>query len=197
MNEATGSGPNPVRRSRPEDLLAWVAGYAIELSHVGGGPLRRMAVTCEGTTVEVEWAPPGRTTVPVPPGRIGSNGDGAHHERNGGEPRAGGRHERGAGAPATDGGPDDDDGKDDGGKFVVASPMVGTFYRAPEPGAAPYVEVGDTVEAGQQVGIVEAMKLMNPILAERPGRVAEVVADDGSPVEYDQPLIVLVPSDGQ
>jgi acetyl-CoA carboxylase biotin carboxyl carrier protein len=58
------------------------------------------------------------------------------------------------------------------------------------------VEVGDLVEAGQQVGIVEAMKLMNPILAERPGRVAEIVADDGSPVEYDQPLIVLVPSDG-
>ncbi|MEV5414167.1 acetyl-CoA carboxylase biotin carboxyl carrier protein [Thermopolyspora sp. NPDC052614] len=186
MTEATGSGPNPVSRSRPEDLLAWVAGYAVELNHVGGGPLRRMAVTCGGTTVEVEWAPPPeRAGVPVSPGRVSANGDGG---RNGGDPRRGGRHERGDHF---------DHFKDGEATFVVASPMVGTFYRAPEPGAAPYVEVGDTVEAGQQVGIVEAMKLMNPIVAERPGRVVEVIADDGSPVEYDQPLIVLVPCDGQ
>jgi acetyl-CoA carboxylase biotin carboxyl carrier protein len=82
--------------------------------------------------------------------------------------------------------PDDD-------VVVVTSPIVGTFYRAPEPGAANFVEVGDLVEAGQPVGIVEAMKLMNHIVAERSGVVAEVLVANGKPVEFEQPLIVLQP----
>ncbi|HEY9521976.1 MAG TPA: acetyl-CoA carboxylase biotin carboxyl carrier protein [Thermopolyspora sp.] len=77
--------------------------------------------------------------------------------------------------------------------IVVLSPMVGTFYRSPEPGAAPFVEVGDVIEVGQQVGIVEAMKLMNPIQAEHAGRVSEILATDGAPVEYGEPLIALMP----
>ncbi|AJT61720.1 Biotin carboxyl carrier protein of acetyl-CoA carboxylase [Streptomyces lydicus] len=76
---------------------------------------------------------------------------------------------------------------------TVAAPVVGTFYRAPEPGARPFVEVGSEVEAGQQIGIVEAMKLMNPILAEAAGTVVQVVADDAEPVEYGQPLLLLRP----
>ena len=72
--------------------------------------------------------------------------------------------------------------------------MVGTFYRAPEPGAAPFVTVGDLVRPGQVVGIVEAMKLMNEVTAERAGRVTEVLVDDGRPVEYDQPLVALDPA---
>ncbi|MBM0239936.1 acetyl-CoA carboxylase biotin carboxyl carrier protein [Micromonospora sp. ATA32] len=77
---------------------------------------------------------------------------------------------------------------------TVRSPMVGTFYRAPEPGAAPFVAVGDLVRPGQVVGIVEAMKLMNEVTADRAGRVAEVLVDDGKPVEYDQPLVRLEPA---
>jgi len=77
----------------------------------------------------------------------------------------------------------------------VRSPLVGTFYHAPGPGAAPFVAVGDTVEAGQQVGIVEAMKLMNPVEAPCRGRVVEVVAADGESVEYDQPLLSLAPAE--
>ncbi len=73
----------------------------------------------------------------------------------------------------------------------VRAPTVGTFYRSPEPGAPPFVRVGDRVQAGQQVGILEAMKLMNAIVATEAGRVAEILVQDGTPVEYDQPLIVL------
>ena len=79
---------------------------------------------------------------------------------------------------------------------LVTAPMVGTFYRAHEPGAPPFVEVGDLVEPGQQVGIIEAMKLMNAVQADRGGRVREIVAADGSPVQYEEPLLALVPGDG-
>ncbi|GAA2208730.1 hypothetical protein GCM10009850_041880 [Nonomuraea monospora] len=75
----------------------------------------------------------------------------------------------------------------------VCAPMVGTFYWAPEPGAAPFVAVGDTVEKGQQVGIVEAMKLMNPIEADVSGEVVEILVPDGTPVEYGQKLIAVAP----
>ncbi|MFI6294215.1 acetyl-CoA carboxylase biotin carboxyl carrier protein [Nonomuraea sp. NPDC050790] len=83
----------------------------------------------------------------------------------------------------------------DDGHIQVRAPLVGTFYRAPEPGAAPYVSVGDTVEVGQQIGIVESMKLMNPIVAEAPGRVVDIPVADAAPVEYDQPLVVIAPGD--
>lgn len=73
----------------------------------------------------------------------------------------------------------------------ITAPLVGTFYRAPGPGEAPFVEVGDVVAEGQQVGIIEAMKLMNPVEAAQPGTVAEVLVEDGEMVEYSQPLIVL------
>ncbi|MFI7575578.1 acetyl-CoA carboxylase biotin carboxyl carrier protein [Micromonospora sp. NPDC049497] len=79
-------------------------------------------------------------------------------------------------------------------RLAVRSPIVGTFYRAPEPGAAPFVAVGDVIRPGQVVGIVEAMKLMNEVTADRAGRVVEVLADDGQPVEYDQPLLALDPA---
>ncbi|NUU24208.1 MAG: hypothetical protein HOV68_22295 [Streptomycetaceae bacterium] len=71
--------------------------------------------------------------------------------------------------------------------------MVGTFYQAPDAGARPFVGVGDVVQPGQTVGILEVMKLMNPITAEVGGRVVEMLVDDAQPVEYDQPLIALEP----
>ncbi|GAA3472037.1 acetyl-CoA carboxylase biotin carboxyl carrier protein [Nonomuraea roseola] len=72
---------------------------------------------------------------------------------------------------------------------AVTAPLVGTFYHAPEPGAAPYVRVGDRVRAGQTVGVVEAMKLMNQVVAEQEGEVVEVVAGNAEPVEYGQALV--------
>ncbi|WP_308301995.1 biotin/lipoyl-containing protein [Frankia sp. AgKG'84/4] len=82
------------------------------------------------------------------------------------------------------------------GTFTVGSPSVGVFYRAAEPGKAPFVTEGDVVRAGQQVGIVEAMKLMIPIEADRAGRIVRILAEDTAPIEHDQPLFVLAPVDG-
>ncbi|MFE9189881.1 acetyl-CoA carboxylase biotin carboxyl carrier protein [Micromonospora sp. NPDC007208] len=80
------------------------------------------------------------------------------------------------------------------GRPAVRAPIVGTFYRAPEPGARPFVAVGDLVRPGQPVAIVEAMKLMNEVTADRAGRVAAILVEDGQPVEYDQPLVELDPA---
>jgi len=73
----------------------------------------------------------------------------------------------------------------------VKSPMVGTFYRSPAPGARPFVEVGQQVKATDVVCIVEAMKMMNQIEAGRAGVVEAILVEDGQPVEYDQPLIII------
>ena len=74
---------------------------------------------------------------------------------------------------------------------VVKSPMVGTFYRAASPGAKPFVEVGDEVKAGDALCIIEAMKLMNEIEADRAGVVKAILVENGQPVEYGQPLVVI------
>ncbi|MBU6298145.1 MAG: acetyl-CoA carboxylase biotin carboxyl carrier protein [Alphaproteobacteria bacterium] len=74
---------------------------------------------------------------------------------------------------------------------AVASPMVGTVYVAPEPGKPPFVKVGDTVQEGDTLLIVEAMKTMNPILSPRSGKVAEICVHDAEPVEFGQTLLVI------
>ncbi len=80
-----------------------------------------------------------------------------------------------------------------GRRVVIKSPMVGTFYRAPAPDAPPFVEVGQEVEVGQVLCILEAMKLMNEIKSEASGRVVEILVEGGDPVEYGQPLFALEP----
>ena len=74
---------------------------------------------------------------------------------------------------------------------VVRSPMVGTFYMAPAPDKPPFVTVGQTVKAGDTLGIIEAMKMFNPIEAEVSGTVLKICAESGQPVEFDQPLFVI------
>jgi len=74
---------------------------------------------------------------------------------------------------------------------LVRSPMVGTFYRATSPGAKPFIEVGDAVQVGDTLCIIEAMKLMNEIEADKAGVVKQVLAENGQPVEYGQPLVVI------
>jgi acetyl-CoA carboxylase biotin carboxyl carrier protein len=74
---------------------------------------------------------------------------------------------------------------------VVNSPMVGTVYMQAQPGADPFVKVGDTVQAGQTMMIIEAMKTMNPIPAPKSGRVVEIIVADGQPVEFGEPLAVI------
>jgi len=74
---------------------------------------------------------------------------------------------------------------------IVKSPMVGTFYRAGSPGAKPFVEVGDTVEAGQTICVIEAMKLMNEIEADKNGVIKAIMVENGQPVEYGESLMMI------
>ncbi len=75
---------------------------------------------------------------------------------------------------------------------VVRSPMVGTYYGAPAPGAKPFVSVGQSVKQGDVLCIVEAMKMMNHIEADRAGTIGAILATDGQPVEFDQPMVTIV-----
>ena len=74
---------------------------------------------------------------------------------------------------------------------IVKSPMVGTFYRAGAPGAKPFVEVGDTVKVGQTICVIEAMKLMNEIEADKDGVVKAIMVENAQPVEYGEPLMLI------
>jgi len=77
---------------------------------------------------------------------------------------------------------------------TIKSPMIGTFYRSPTPGKPPFIEVGDEITEGKVVCIIEAMKLFNEIESEIKGRVVKILAEDATPVEYDQPLFLVDPS---
>ena len=76
-------------------------------------------------------------------------------------------------------------------EHVVTAPMVGTFYAAPTPGAKAFVDIGDEVKAGQVLCIIEAMKMMNQIEADKGGRITSIMAQNGDPVEFGQPLFVI------
>ncbi|TDG95599.1 acetyl-CoA carboxylase biotin carboxyl carrier protein [Cardinium endosymbiont of Culicoides punctatus] len=78
--------------------------------------------------------------------------------------------------------------------ITIKSPMVGTFYRSPNPDAPPFVQVGDSITKGTKLCIIEAMKLYNEIEAEINGKIVKVLLDDISPVEYDQPLFLVDPA---
>ena len=85
--------------------------------------------------------------------------------------------------------------KDEDSKYVtIKSPMIGTFYRSASPDKDPYLNIGDSIKPGKVICIVEAMKLFNEIEAEISGTIVKVLADDSSPVEYDQPLFLVDPS---
>ena len=74
---------------------------------------------------------------------------------------------------------------------VVKSPMVGTFYRSPAPGSKPFVELGDTVKSGDTICIIEAMKLLNEIECDKDGIVKAILVENGQPVEYGEPLVII------
>jgi len=80
------------------------------------------------------------------------------------------------------------------GHRLITSPMVGTFYRAPDPTSAPFVDIGDTIRKGQTLCIIEAMKLMNEIEADVDGTIVEIFAENAKPVEYGQKLFSILPA---
>jgi acetyl-CoA carboxylase biotin carboxyl carrier protein len=148
----------------------------VDLARALPGPLRRLTVRNGDRAVEVEWAtgtpPAAAAPAPVPGGL----------QAVASPPAAGPEPEEEPEVPV--------------GTVAVRAPLVGTFYTAPSPGAEPFVRVGDEVETGQTVGIVEAMKLMNPIVADSAGVVAEIRVGDAESVEYDQVLLLLRPPGG-
>ena len=85
-------------------------------------------------------------------------------------------------------------GNQDSKHVTIKSPMIGTFYHAPNPDSDPFVKVGDKVSAGKTVCVIEAMKLFNEIESEVSGTIVEILVDDASPVEFDQPLFLVDPS---
>lgn len=90
-----------------------------------------------------------------------------------------------AAAPAEPAAPPEPEG------HIVKAPMVGTFYRCSAPGTKPFVEVGDPIKSGETVCIIEAMKLLNEIEADRDGVIKEILVENGEPVEYGEPLFVI------
>ncbi|MET8086371.1 biotin/lipoyl-containing protein [Micromonospora sp. NPDC005237] len=159
-----------------EEVLVGLRRQAQHLLAELPGPVRRIRL-CSGTTVlEVQWHPDEAAARPDVPRAL---------------PPAGATPSAGAGVP---GPPAALIRPPVPGRAAVRAPIVGTFYRAPEPGARPFVAVGDLVSPGQPVAIVEAMKLMNEVTADRAGRVAAILVEDGQPVEYDQPLVELDPA---
>ncbi|MBL7806371.1 MAG: acetyl-CoA carboxylase biotin carboxyl carrier protein [Saprospiraceae bacterium] len=83
---------------------------------------------------------------------------------------------------------------DDSKLIAIKSPMVGTFYRSSGPDKPPFIKIGDTVDAGSKVCIIEAMKLFNEIESEVKGKVVKILVEDASPVEYEQPLFLVEPA---
>jgi acetyl-CoA carboxylase biotin carboxyl carrier protein len=157
-----------------QPVLSELRDHAAELADGLPGDLRRIRVRSGDADIEVEWQASDRPGQPGPAAGTG-------------EAQAVAPGEASAGA--------DDSADDSGaGHDHVTSPVVGTFYRAPEPGAEPFVTVGDHIEEGQVVGIVEAMKLMNPVTAGVGGEVVEILAENAQPVEFGQPLIAVQPA---
>lgn len=156
--------------SEPDnDLFEQVSREAHELLKKAGGPVKRVSVRAGDAHIEIEWDP---TAAPAP--------------LTGGMPVAGGM------AASTDSAP-----IDMAGVSAVTAPLVGTFYSAPEPGSKPFVEVGDMVEPGQEVGIIEAMKIMNRIVSDVSGKISEIVVNDGDMVEFGQKLMLVEQPDAE
>jgi acetyl-CoA carboxylase biotin carboxyl carrier protein len=156
--------PEP-RKSANETLIRAVWEEARDLiKRLEGSTVQRFSVEAGDTKIEIERGMP--AGVVAGPAQAGAPG------------YAGGE-EAGAGAPELD------------GRHAIKAPLVGTFYRASQPGAPPFVNEGDTVDEGQVVGIVEAMKLMNQVQADQGGKVSEILADDGAWVEFEQVLMYL------
>jgi len=151
------------------DLFDKVSREAHELLKKAGGPVTKIKVQSGDHKITIEWDPNA-----APAGPAGGGGYGLPQVE----------------ASVAAGG-------EASGLTPVTAPLVGTYYRSPEPGAKPFVEVGDIVEPEQEIGIIEAMKIMNRIVADAGGRVAELVVNDGDMVEFGQTLMLLEPLDAE
>jgi len=150
--------------------LAAMCHHVADLARTRPEPPSRIRLEHLGTALEIEWpAPPVERGAPVSVPGVDLESSSPHTD-----------------SPL----PDD-------GLQRVCAPMIGTFYHSPEPGAPPFVAVGDSVVPGQRIGILEVMKMMSPVEAQVAGIVREVLVPDGGAVEFQQPLIVVDPAGGR
>src|SRR5262245_14840781 len=168
--------PGAAPRSAPATGNARLAGFELmELRRlirlVQRTGIGELELSSEGRTVRIS-AQPGGTPLVSAPGYATPAVQGAASSA----------------APARESAPPSADNR-----VAIPSPMVGTFYRAPAPDADPYVEVGASIEVGQTVCIIEAMKLMNEIESEVKGRIVEILVENAQPVEFGQKLFMVEP----
>ena len=159
------------------------------IRRVEGSTVQRLAVAAGESKIEIERGAP----LTVPPGPPSSDARAAGSEQpvaTGAGPGLGvsPSARMASGVFSLD--------QQDDSRSPVLAPLVGTFYRSSQPGAKPFVEAGDVVEEGQTVCIVEAMKMMNEVVAGESGKVAEIVAENGEWVEFEQVLMYLEPAEG-
>lgn len=166
--ETEGPADRPSGAPLPEvgAVLEAVCRSVTELARSTPKPPRRIRMQDGQTRVEIEWPDPLRAADPS-----GAPADAALFADESGGPAA-----DPADPPA-----------------YVRAPMVGTFYHASSPDSPPFVQVGDVIQQGQQVGVLEAMKIMNNVTAELGGRVVEVFVGNAQRVEFDEPLLALEP----
>lgn len=173
----TGLNNGELKRTTDDTLgsvLETVRVTALDLLNSLPERPKRLRVQAAGVTVDLDWRSP--QAMAVAPAAV-------HVERT----------DQQAAEVAADDQRNQETGESRPSSRFVCAPAIGTFYHAPEPGKPPFVEPGALVEVGQQVGIIEAMKLMLPVEADRAGRVVAVLIDDGQPVQYGDQLIELVP----
>ncbi|MFD3455448.1 acetyl-CoA carboxylase biotin carboxyl carrier protein [Streptomyces sp. NPDC058691] len=175
-----GSAPT-ARPAHP--VLDAVCRSATELATSVPTPPRRIRLRHGQTSVEIEWPEPREHEEPSPDGVAGAASRATVEDAAQDVPEE-------AAAP-----PGEEPGEPPSKTLhYVCAPTVGTFYRAQEPGAEPYVSVGDLVGPGRPVGVLEVMKMMSTIEADVAGRVVEIIAEDGQSVEFDQRLIAVEPA---
>jgi acetyl-CoA carboxylase biotin carboxyl carrier protein len=162
--------------SQIEDSLVQLGEQVRGLARDVPGPLRRVRLSAGEATVEIEWHSPDAPALERPATVQTVQAQQAQAEQAHADPAHLAQAE---GTVAAE------------DQQLVTSPMVGTFYRAESEGAEPFVAVGDLIEVGQTIGIVEAMKLFNPIAAECSGVVLEVLAENAKPVQFGDPLVRL------
>lgn len=180
--------PGQAAARQPDGALAALCDSAVRLLSAAEHPPARLKLTAGGASVELEWPQPGPVAAAGPAGPAAAEANGSATARPAGTTAAAavaaGPAASAAAAPAAPAAPGAQ-----GADVCIRAPMIGTFYHAPEPGSAPFVRPGDVVEAGQQVGILEVMKLMTPVEADRRVRVVDFLVPDAAAVEHGQPLI--------
>lgn len=182
MHEATADDQH-ADRPHPRELAAIRAAVADLLSALPQRP-QRLRVSIADVTIDLDWRTLPGPAVPQPAPVVPT-------------PAAVGDGTSGTSTPVTPSVTDPPAPGPDQQPHYVCAPTVGTFYHAPQPGAPSFVETGTAVTAGQQVGIVEAMKLMLPVVSDRAGTVAEILVADGTSVEYGERLIALGPANDE